>query len=94
MTDPRPDEPRTVDVYRFSFEPEIDYGTVDWSGGTELNGPMKVPFDDVEAVEVRIERGVPKEAVVTYLRQVIDVLERYPQALGEYESWFDGGRSP
>ncbi len=81
------DKTRTLVVGTF---PELDYGQVDWARGPISVGTLDID-DGRDPLELTVARGVPKDAVLGFLRKVIQMIElsdRMPAPHNPWVKWF------
>ena len=84
------------ELFEFSLTPDSEYGVVDWETQVMLYGPHYRLEESDFAVRVTVAPAVPTGAVISALRQVIELLEltdslkgRCPPQLEGVAKWFN-----
>src|SRR5262245_43742570 len=65
------------EVYEFEAVPEIDCGTVSWSAPMIKHGARYALESAMCSVRVVIPKDVPRDGVITALKDILDLLETY-----------------
>jgi hypothetical protein len=84
------------EVFEFRMVPDMDFGGVDWESHSVLFGPKYSLESGAFGVRVTIAKLVPKAAVVSALKSMIDMLEvsdsfgdQPPPQLQSILKWFN-----
>ncbi len=86
-----PDDGPTLTTLCIGLFPEIDHGKADWDNGTTSWLRRAVRAGESEPVMLSIEEGVPQDAVLGFLREMVETFEsadRMPAPHDHLARWF------